>query len=74
MSSDSLRKWTRRQLLQSAAGGSAAYAAGISPSLAAAGRTWSPELRADRNDYFIIDGVVHCYNHAGQLSGSRHAG
>ena len=59
----SVRKWTRRQLLQQAAAGGAAYAAGVSPSLAAAGRTWSPELRADRNDYFIIDGVVHCYNH-----------
>jgi predicted TIM-barrel fold metal-dependent hydrolase len=59
----SVRKWTRRQLLKTAAVGGAAQAAGVSPSLAAAGRTWSPELRTDRNDYFIIDGVVHCYNH-----------
>ena len=58
----SLRKWTRRSVLQHAAAG-AAYAAATSPSLGAAAESWSPALRADRHDYFIIDGVVHCYNH-----------
>jgi predicted TIM-barrel fold metal-dependent hydrolase len=56
----SLRKWTRRSVLQHAAAG---VTAGVSPSLASAARGWSPELRPDRDDYFIIDGVVHCYNH-----------
>lgn len=59
----SLRKWSRRQLLAGAAASSAAYAAGVSPSLAEAARTWSPERHPDRDDYFIIDGVAHCYNH-----------
>jgi hypothetical protein len=25
---------------------------------------WSPKLHSEAEDYFIIDGVAHCYNHA----------
>ena len=59
---ESYRKWTRRSVLQQAAAGLTSMAA-VSPSLASAARGWSPAMSSDRDDYFIIDGVVHCYNH-----------
>lgn len=53
----------RRAALIGGVGGAASLA-GVSPSLSAAAQKWTPTPSPDRDDYFIIDGVVHCYNHS----------